>query len=146
MMDWIKKQGIATYAAAASVVLLLVAMIVYIVNSVTGYMASVSMNALPIVFTLISIVLLGVLIVIPDKLNHWIVSAIFMVIVVLLTVSLALFITGRTDVAGDQWFIPGLDTAEKAACLNGAIVGVVFYALSIIAVIAAGFFGKFRKA
>ena len=58
---------------------------------------------------------------IGDRLPHWIVSIVMLVVVVFLTVSICSLINNRTDIAGDQWLIPGMDTPEKGACLSGAI-------------------------
>ena len=79
------------------------------------------------------------------KLNHWVITVVMLAVVVLLSVSLAVMINARTDVAGDQWFIPGMATAEKVACLNVAIGAAVFYVISIIAVVVTAVTSKFEK-
>lgn len=145
MLNWVKKQGAAAWVACAAAVLALVAMIIYIANSTTGYLAGRGMNAIPVVFSILSILLLAAAVAVSGKVSRYVTDAILLIVTVLLSVSLAVFIAGRTDVAGDQWFIPGMATDAKGACLSGAIVGVVFYGISILAVLATGFMGSFNK-
>ena len=145
MLDWIKKQSIASWVLVGAAVLALIAMIIYIVNSTTGILAGTQMSALPIVFTIIAILLMAGIVATAGKLNHWIVTVAMIVAVVFLSVSFCTLIGARTDIAGDQWFIPGMDTPEKGACLNGSIVGVVFYGISMLAVIVSAFMGNFTK-
>lgn len=145
MLAWIKKQSVSSWIAMATAALTLVAMIIYIVNSTTGYLTGSNMNAVPVVFSVISIVLLAALVATSGKLNHWIITLIMLATVVLLSVSLSVMVGARTDVAGDQWFIPGMATAEKGACLNGAIAAAVFYIISILAVFAMAFTARFEK-
>ena len=145
MLDWIKKQSIASWVLAGAAVLALIAMIIYIVNSTTGILAGTQMSALPIVFTIIAILLMAGIVATAGKLNHWIVTVAMIVAVVFLSVSFCTLIGARTDIAGDQWFIPDMDTAEQGKCLNVAIASVAFYVLSVIAVIAASVIGKFHR-
>lgn len=145
MLNWIKKQSVASWILILGAILALVAMIIYIANSTTGILAGTDMNALPIVFSVLAILLLAVVVAVPGKINHWLVSFIMLAVVVLLTVSISLFINGRLDIAGNQWFIPGMETPEQGACLNGAITGVVFYVLAILAVVVSSVIGRFGK-
>lgn len=145
MLAWVKKQSVSSCVAIGAAVLTLVAMIIYIANSTTGYMTGSKMDALPVVFSVISIVLLAALVATSGKLNHWVITVVMIAVVVLLSVSLAVMINARTDVAGDQWFIPGMATAEKGACLNGAIAAAVFYVISIIAVVVTAVTSKSEK-
>ena len=145
MLNWIKKQSISAWICLGAAVLALIAMILYIQNSTTGIMQTVPLKTLAIWFSAISVVLLAALFAIGDRLPHWIVSIVMLVAVVFLTVSICSLINNRTDIAGDQWFIPGMDTPEKGACLSGAITCIVFWVLSIAAVIVAAFFGRSEK-
>lgn len=47
-MNWIKKQNAGTWIMLGSVVLALVALIIYIVNSTTGELAGSEMDMIPI--------------------------------------------------------------------------------------------------
>lgn len=143
MLNWLKKLGVDGYASILGAVFSLVAMIIYIANSTTGYLAGSSMNALPVVFAILAIILFIVKVALPEKLqNHWVESFLLLAAVVLLSVSIAVFVDARTDVAGNQWFIPGMATDAQGACLSGAIAGVVFYVLAVLAGVVAGFCPK----
>ena len=145
MLNWIKKQGIAAWMILGAAIFALVAVIIYGVNSTTGVMESIELDSSPIVFSVIAIVLLAGIIAANGKVPQWVISAVMVVVVVFLAVSMCRLIENRTDVAGNQWLIPGLDTPEQGACLSQAIAGVVFYVLSIAATIAAAFAGKFAR-
>ena len=145
MMNWIKKQGVAGLLLAVAAICAVVAVIIYGVNSTTGVMQNVELDAEPIIYSVLAIVLLAGIIAANGKVPQWVISAAMVVVVVFLALSIGDFIYNRTDVAGNQWFIPDLDTPEQGACLSQAIVGVVFYALSVVAVVVAAFIGKFSK-
>ena len=51
MLAWVKKQSVSSWVAIGAAVLTLVAMIIYIANSTTGYMTGSKMDALPVVFS-----------------------------------------------------------------------------------------------
>lgn len=145
MLNWIKKLSISAWISLGAAIVALIAMILYVDNSTTGVMQGVPLVTLPIWFSVIAMLLLLALFAIGDRLPAWVASLMMLVAVVFLTVCICSLINNRTDIAGDQWFIPGMDTPEKGACLNGAITCVVFYGISILAVIVAGFFGKSAK-
>ena len=60
-MNWIKKQNAGTWIMLGSVVLALVALIIYIVNSTTGELAGSEMDMIPIWLTIVSMALLLIL-------------------------------------------------------------------------------------
>lgn len=105
-MNFIKKQTVFGWVTLGAAVLGLVAMIVYIVSGTTGYMDGQPLAALPIVFTVISILGLGALFAVADKLDRRIVGGILFVIDILLAVSLCLFIADRVQLFADVYFIP----------------------------------------
>lgn len=145
MLNWIKKQSIAAWIILGAAIFALIGLIIYSVNSTTGVMQSVTLDVEPIIYSVLAIVLLAGIIAANGKVPQWVISAAMVVVVVFLALSIGDFIYNRTDVAGNQWFIPGLATAQQGACLSQAIVGVVFYVLSVIAVIAASVIGKFDR-
>ena len=124
MLNWIKKQSIAAWIILGAAIFALIGLIIY---------------------SVLAIVLLAGIIAANGKVPQWVISAAMVVVVVFLALSIGDFIYNRTDVAGNQWFIPDLDTPEQGACLNQAITGVVFYFLSVVAVIVAAVMGKFSK-
>ena len=145
MLNWIKKQSIAAWIILGAAVFALIALIIYSVNSTTGVMQSVTIDVEPIIYSVLALVLLAGINAANGKVPQWVISAAMVVIVVFLTLSISDFIYNRTDIAGNQWFIPDLDTPEQGACLSQAITGVVFYFLSVVAVIVAAVMGKFSK-
>ena len=145
MLNWIKKQSIAAWIILGAAIFALIGLIIYSVNSTTGIMQNVKLDVEPIIYSVLAIVLLAGIIAANGKVPQWVISAAMVVVVVFLALSIGDFIYNRTDVAGNQWFIPDLDTPEQGACLSQAIVGVVFYVLSVISVIAASVIGKFDR-
>ena len=137
-----KNPGVAGWIAILSAVLAVVGLIVYFYNMSTGYLAGSSMDVALIVFTILAVLLICGLVVMKGKLSDWGVSIIMLIAAVLLSVSIALFIDGRVAVAADQWFLPGMSTDAKGACLNVAIVGVAFYVASVVALIVSAFLGN----
>ena len=145
MLDWIKKQSVASWLLVLGAIFGLVAVIIYGVNSTTGVMSTIQLDTLPIILSVIAIVLLAGMFAVNDKVPEWVISVLMVVVVVFFAVSIGNFIFNRTDIAGNQWFIPGLDTPEQGACLNGAITGIVFYVLAIASVVVSAFIGKSGK-
>ena len=145
MANWVKNQSAAAWVSIFAGVMAIVGLIIYIVNSTTGYLGRTQMNALPVVCTIVAVLLIAAMVAAGNKASHWVSYIILLAVIVLLAVSVSVFVSTRTDVAGDQWFIPGMDTPEKGACLNGSIVGVVFYGISMLAVIVSAFMGNFTK-
>ncbi len=145
MPNIIKKQNVFGWIAFGAAVMALVAMIVYIVSGTTGYMAGQKLDALPIVFTVISFVGLPVILVFSDKLDRRITGALLFVITILLAISLCLFIMARLDLFADIYFIPVNYPDSEVTSLNATIVGIVFYLISIVAVIVTGFAEKLYK-
>ena len=144
-MNFIKKQTVFGWVTLGAAVLGLVAMIVYIVSGTTGYMDGQPLAALPIVFTVISILGLGALFAVADKLDRRIVGGILFVIDILLAVSLCLFIADRVQLFADVYFIPVNFPESEVASLNSSIAGMVFYILALVCVIVTGFAKQLHK-
>lgn len=133
-----KKTGsllIATIAALAG-------MIVYIITSVTGYLAASAVNPWPIVCTAASIILLAVIIFLNCRLQAGITDVLVILASILLLVSFYFFVLSRVQLAADVYFIPVNYPASEASALHISIVGVVLYLIADIAVITAAFAGK----
>lgn len=144
-MNFIKKQTVFGWITLAAAVLGLIAMIIYIVTSTTGYMAGQPVSALPIVFTIIAVLGLGAMFALADKLDKRIVGAILFVIDVLLAVSLCLFVVDRVQLFADIYFIPVNYPEGEGSALNSSIVGMVFYALALVCVVVTGFAKQLHK-
>ena len=144
-MNFIKKQTVFGWVTLAATVLGLIAMIIYIVSGTTGSMAGQPVSALPIGFTIISVLGLGALFAVADKLDKRIVGALLFVIDVLLAVALCLFIVDRVQLFADVYFIPVNYPPSEVAALNTSIVGMVFYIIAIVAVVVTGFAKQLHK-
>lgn len=144
-MNVIKKINLFGWICVAAVVFSLIGMIIYIVSGTTGYMAGQPLDALPIVFTVISILALLAAVLLGDKLGGRITGLIIFVAVVLAAVSLCLFVVSRVELFSDVYFIPVNYPESEGAALNVSIVGLVFYVLSLIGMVVAGFGEKLAK-
>lgn len=144
-MNVIKKINLFGWICVAAVVFSLIGMIIYIVSGTTGYMAGQPLDALPIVFTVISILALLAAVLLGDKLGGRITGLIIFVAVVLAAVSLCLFVVSRVELFSDVYFIPVNYPESEGAALNVSIVGLVFYVLSLICMVVAGFGEKLAK-
>jgi hypothetical protein len=144
-MNFIKKFNVFGWVTVASAVAALIAMIIYIASGTTGFMAGQTLNAVPIVLTIIAIIAVIADVYFADKLDKRIVGAILIGVVVLLAVSLCLFIVAREQLFADIYFIPVNHPVTEDASLNASIAGIVFYLISIVCVIVAGFADKLVK-
>lgn len=139
MRDWMKKLGAARIFFALAAILACAGLAVYLVNSMTGYYEGGSPDVLIVVFTAVAAALLVSLLETAGKSGDLAVSLALLLVTVLLSVCVAQFCLDRVAVAADQWFLPGMSTDEKGACLAVAIAGVSLYCASAACVIAAGF-------
>lgn len=142
MMNYIKRLGVGAYVALASIILEIIGLIIYSVNSTTGQMAGGSVSAAVVIFSILPIICILGAVFFDDKLNHYITSVIYLAAAIFTMLAICFFIMEREEVAANQWFIPGLDTEAQEACLSQAIVGVVFYGLSLVATFVTGFLGN----
>lgn len=133
------KKNLSGYALIASAALALVGLVFYIVTSTTGYLANTEVNALPIVFSLLAILLSCVGFILGGKMSGWVNTAIILVVSALVVASLVGFVDARVDVVADVFFIPVNFPASEGVAANASIVGAVFYALSVIALAVSGF-------
>lgn len=146
MSVFFKKQTVASYSLLASFVLGLVGFIIYLVNSTTGFLAGQPVDALLIALTIVALLLIVLEFTLHDKLemfNGVINDVILIAIGVLFAVSCCLFINDRVSLAADVYFIPVNYPAAEESALNVGIVGVVFYALAMIASSIAAFVPMF---
>lgn len=145
MMDWIKKQGAAAWCVLAAAVLGLAAVIIYIVNSTTGFMAGTPVNGLIIALSFIAVIGLAAAVVFSEKLDGKIVDLILFAAAIMLIASLLLFIMARISIISDVYFNPVNFPQAEADTLNVSFAGIAFYVLSIAAIVAGTFFEKMTK-
>ena len=129
MKNAISKSNLILWGAAAAA---LVGMIIYIVTSVTGYLATSAMNPLPVICTVAAIIIAAVAAVQEEKIPSVPYDILLVGISVLLLISFYCFILGRVSLAADVYFIPVNYPASEATALHISIVGAVFYLIADI--------------
>ena len=117
-------------------------MIIYIVTSVTGYLATSAMNPLPVICTVAAIIIAAVAAVQEEKIPSVPYDILLVGISVLLLISFYCFILGRVSLAADVYFIPVNYPASEATALHISIVGAVFYLIADIILIVTTFTKK----
>lgn len=143
MKKVINKSNLILWGAAAAA---LVGMIIYIVTSVTGYLAAAAMNPMPVICTIAAIVVTGVVAEGEEKLNVVVYDVLIVLINILLLVSFYWFILGRVSLAADVYFIPVNYPASEADALHISIVGAAFYLVADIVMIVTAFTKKKKEA
>lgn len=137
-IEWNKKAYAVVLAAAAA----LIGMVVYIVTSVTGYLAASSLNIGPVLATIAAVVLMAAVLLMKDKLPEVGLDVALVLSNVLLLVSFYQFVIARVQLAADVYFIPVNYPASESTALHISIAGVVLYAVAVIAMIVAAFSKK----
>lgn len=117
----------------------LAGLIVYIVTSVTGYLAASSVDVVPIVTSAAAIIIMLAICFAGQKISGSVVDLMMLFSVALLLYSFYEFVIGRVSLAADVYFIPVNYPASEATALHISLVGIVLYIIADIAVIAAAF-------
>lgn len=117
----------------------LAGLIVYIVTSVTGYLAASSVDVVPIVTSAAAIIIMLAICFANQKISGSIVDLMMLFSVALLLYSFYEFVIGRVSLAADVYFIPVNYPASEATTLHISLVGILLYVIADIAVIAAAF-------
>lgn len=120
----------------------LIGMIIYIVTSVTGYLADAVMNPMPVICTVVAIIAAVFAAVGEEKVNVVVYDILIVMVNILLLVSFYWFILGRVSLAADVYFIPVNYPAAEADALHISIVGTVFYLVADIVMIVTAFIKK----
>ena len=135
---WIKKNGVTV----AAVLRAAAGMVIYMVTSMTGYLASSAVNPWPVVCTVAAVVMLVVSAGMGSKMTAVMGDILVMAASVLLLVSFYYFVLARVQLAADVYFIPVNYPASEATALHISVAGVVLYLLADIAVIVKAFSKK----
>lgn len=143
-MSFIKKQGVCGWIVVAAVILALVSMIMYIVNSNTGYMEGMGMNALPVVFTVIFIIGAVIVFALSDKMNESLSGLLLFVLALLVAGSALVFIVERVDVIGDM-LNPVNHPDAQVKAVREAIAGISIYLVAFVAMVIATIGGRLAK-
>ena len=143
-MSFIKKQGVCGWIVVAAVILALVSMIMYIVNSNTGYMEGMGMNALPVVFTVIFIIGAVIVLALSDKMNESLSGLLLFVLALLVAGSALVFIVERVDVIGDM-LNPVNHPDAQVKAVREAVAGISIYLVAFVAMVIATIGGRLAK-
>lgn len=110
----------------------LAALVIYLLTSLTGFMAGKAMNTWPVVLTVVAIVLLFA----ADKMKKP--SALKDIVIVLTGFALigciSFFAMDRVKLAADVWFIPVNRPATEDVALYCSLAGVALYLISFVTV------------
>ena len=143
MKKVINKSNLLLWIAAIAA---LIGMIIYIVTSVTGYLADAAMNPMPVICTVIAIIIAIFAAVGEEKVNAVVYDILIVLINVMLLVSFYWFILGRVSLAADVYFIPVNYPASEASALHISIVGAALYLVADIVMIVTAFAKKKKQA
>lgn len=118
----------------------LAALVIYLLTSLTGFMAGKAMNIWPVVLTVAAIVLLFA----ADKMKKP--SALKDIVIVLTGFALigciSFFAMDRVKLAADVWFIPVNRPATEDVALYCSLAGVALYLISFVTVTVKAFSHK----
>ena len=120
-------------------ILTLAGLIVYIVTSVTGYLAASSVNVVPIVTSAAAIIIMLAICFANQKISGSIVDLMMLFSVALLLYSFYEYVIGRVSLAADIYVITVNYPASEATALHISLVGILLYVIADIAMIAAAF-------
>lgn len=137
-----KKKGSLLIVIAALAAL--IGLVIYVVSSYTGYLATSTADMRPIVFSVLALVLLVVLYKMGGKLPNLCYTVILWAAAVLVIASFGYFAMFRVSLAADVYFIPVNYPAAEEIALKISIGGIAGYVVSILMLILEGFFGKER--
>lgn len=143
-MKFVKKQNVFGWILCVAAVLSLVSMILYIVNSTSGYMKGIDVNATPIVLPILAILGSAALWLFSDKLDDRLTGLATFALAILLAVSAVIFAIERVDVIGDMLNPVNHPVAQEKA-VSGAIVGIVFYIVTFLIYTVTTFAGRLTK-
>ena len=120
----------------------LIGLVIYVVSSYTGYLATATVDMRPIFFSVIALALLVVLYAMGGRLPGLFYTAILWAAAVLVIASFGYFAMFRVSLAADVYFIPVNYPEAEEIALKISIGGIAGYAASILMLILEGFFGK----
>lgn len=133
------KTHVSELAALAAA---LIGLVIYLVNSTTGYMAGQGLNALVIVLSVAAMVALAVRVFAGDRLPEVLDDVLLIGSEALLLVSFAQFVLERVRLAADIYFIPVNYPASEQTSLNVALIGVACYLVAILLLVVKAFTTK----
>ncbi|MGL5260579.1 MAG: sodium:proton antiporter [Lachnospiraceae bacterium] len=136
------KKNKITYHVGVITLFIIIGLVLYIYTSTTGYLASSSMNIMPVALTIVSIILLFSIVFIKSNISEIVEDLFLLISTICLLISSYIFIISRVALAADVYFIPVNYPASEKIALHTSIVGASFYMLGIIAIIITSFVVK----
>lgn len=130
------KKTCAIFAAALTAC---IGTAIYMITSVTGYLAASAMNPWPVLCTAAFLLMMGAAVFMEERLTPVVKDVLLTASSVMLLLSFYFFVLGRVQLAADVYFIPVNYPASEAFALHLSIAGAAFYLIADIAMIAAGF-------
>lgn len=127
-----KKTKIVVAAVAT-----LIGLVIYLITSMTGYLAAAPLDLRPAVAAAAALVLMAALL--EVKMPPVARDLLTIVAGVLVIVSFSLFALGRVTLAADVYFIPVNYPPAEATALHLSIAGLVFDLIAILAMIVEAF-------
>lgn len=150
-MNFIKKQWIAFYLSILIVIMSIVSVAVYGVNSANNYFGGNALNGIVVMFTVFAIILTLAVAVIPqffkdNRIAKIAVDVAFVLSAVFLAFALMLFVRDRVYYMAIVYG-SDLEKGNQVAfdAIGQTIIGFVLYGITLVASIAAGFFNVTRK-
>jgi hypothetical protein len=137
-MKKVKKQSFSGGALIVAMLLAIVGAVVYYVNSTTGYMVGTEMSMLPLILP--AIVAVGCLIVrlIGNAVGSKMYGLLTFILALVMAYALKEFIIGREEVIFDM-LNPVNHPKEQYTAVIMAVVGIVVYLISFLALVFATF-------
>lgn len=126
-----KKVNAFGWILCVSALLALAGVIVYIVNTTTGYLAGAPVNPLVILLPALVILCAVFLFLKPDALNDRLTGIVTFLLAVLMAVATVLFVVERVDVIGDM-LNPVNHPDTQVTAVTWAIVGIALYLVSFL--------------
>ncbi len=127
-----KKVNAFGYILCVSAVLALAGMVIYLVNSLTGYLAgSAALNPAIILLPILVAACAVFLFLKPDTFNGTVTGIVTFALAVLMAVATVLFVVERVDVIGDM-LNPVNHPESQVTAVTWAIVGIVLYLVSFL--------------
>lgn len=138
MKNLLAKQTRFSYAAAAGALLCLLAFIVYLINSTTGYLAGTALDPLVILFSLLAFACGLAMFLLGEKLGRFAGFG-YLAMGVFLSLSIAALILSRQQIVADIYFIPVNHPVAEEATFGGSVAALLLYLLAFLAAVYATF-------
>ncbi len=146
MSNFIKKQTITSWILLGSIVTGIIAFILFLVNSTSGFYQGTTIQPVTLWLTIVYLIIGIALFICKDiihekcgKWSSWVETGIYIILTVCISLAIVFLISSRTELCGDVYFIPGMSTDVKESTFNGSVVCLVFYIISFICLAVCGF-------